>query len=225
MANGSWHTEAKSQWDARAEGWQSKSAEMWERGSRKGICPFFSGYVPQGSRVADLGCGDGYGSRKLHQSGYEVIGIDLSNKMVQLARRFETEGLTFRQGDLSSLPFADEELDAVMAINSLEWTENPSQVLAEIRRVLKPSGRVCAAILGPTAGPRENSYKRLSGEAVIMNTMMPWEFARLAADNGFVYMAEEHVYKGGITEPYVQAFPAELKQSLTFFTLFMIEKA
>lgn len=224
MANVSWQTDAKNQWNARAGGWQAKSADMWESGSRKGVCSFFANHVLANSLVADLGCGDGYGSQKLYQAGYEVIGIDLSNKMVELARRFETERLTFRQGDLSSLPFMEEGLDAVVAINSLEWTENPYRVLQEIKRVLKPGGKFCAAILGPTAGPRENSYHRLSGEPVIMNTMMPWEFAKLALDNGFKHIAEDYVYKSGITESVVQSFPAELKQALTFFTLFMMEK-
>ncbi|MEK4029036.1 class I SAM-dependent methyltransferase [Pseudobacillus sp. FSL P4-0506] len=224
MADVSWQKEAKNQWNARAGGWQAKSADMWENGSRKGVCPFFANYVPKNSLVADLGCGDGYGSQKLNQAGYEVVGIDLSNKMVEFAQKFETERLTFKQGDLANLPFQNDELDAVMAINSLEWTENPYHVLKEIKRVLKPSGKFCAAILGPTAGPRENSYNRLSGQPVIMNTMMPWEFVKLARENGFQPIAEEYVYKGGMTEAAVQSFSAELKQSLTFFTLFMMEK-
>ncbi|KMY54556.1 methyltransferase [Bacillus sp. FJAT-27231] len=224
MGNESWQQDAKTQWNARAGGWQAKSADMWEKGSRKGVCSFFAHYVPQNSLVADLGCGDGYGSYKLHQTGYKVIGMDLSTKMVELAQRFETVGLTFQQGDLANLPFTGEELDAVIAVNSLEWTEKPSRVLQEIKRVLKPGGKLCAAILGPTAGPRENSYHRLNGESVIMNTMMPWEFTKLALDSGFQYIAEEHVYKGGVTEAAVQTFPAELKQALTFFTLFMLEK-
>ncbi|MFK2824150.1 class I SAM-dependent methyltransferase [Bacillus sp. B190/17] len=224
MTNISWHEDAKGQWNERAGGWQSKSAEMWEHGSRKAICPFFVTHVPPNSFVADLGCGDGYGSLKLHQAGYKVIGIDLSNKMIEFARRFEKDHLTFKQGDLAHLPFEAGKLDAVMAINSLEWTENPAHVLQEINRVLKPEGKLCAAILGPTAGPRENSYGRLSGDSVIMNTMMPWEFTKLASEHGFKYINEKHVYKGGVTESDARSFPPELKQALTFFTLFMMGK-
>lgn len=224
MADVSWQEEAKSQWNARAGGWQAKSADMWENGSRKGVCPFFANYVPKRSLIADLGCGDGYGSRKLNQTGYEVIGIDLSNKMVEFAKKFETERLTFKQGDLANLPFKNGELDAVIAINSLEWTEDPCRVLKEIKRVLKSSGKFCAAILGPTAGPRENSYSRLSGQPVIMNTMMPWEFTKLAQENGFKLIDEQYIYKDSIAKAAVQSFPAELKQALTFFTLFMMER-
>ncbi|KAB7708979.1 methyltransferase domain-containing protein [Bacillus aerolatus] len=224
MEKMSWEFEAKDKWNRRADGWRAKSADMWEKGSRKGICPFFASHVQKGSFAADLGCGDGYGSQKLHGEGYKVIGIDLSNKMVELAKRFEKEHLTFKQGDLSSLPFEDEQLDAVMAINSLEWTEHPALVLDEIKRVLKPAGKFCAAILGPTAGPRENSYARLNGKPVIMNTMMPWEFTKLASEHGFALIGEQHVYKNGITESDIQPFPTELKQALTFFTLFMLEK-
>ena len=42
-----------------------------------------------------------------------------------------------------------------MAINSLEWTEEPLRALNEIKRVLKSDGYACIAILGPTAKPRE----------------------------------------------------------------------
>lgn len=224
MVDRPWLKEARDQWNERADGWRSKSADMWENGSRKAVCPFLANYVPENSLVGDLGCGDGYGSNKLHETGYKVVGVDLSNEMIELAQRFAAEGLTFKQGSLSALPFADGELDAAIAINSLEWTENPAHSLQEIKRVLKPAGKLCAAILGPTAGPRENSYGRLSGRPVIMNTMMPWEFARLATETGFKYVAEEHVYKSGVTKSALQSFPAELKQALTFFTLFMMEK-
>jgi len=81
-----WHEEAKKQWDERASFWHQNSEEMWEHGSRKTILPFFASYVPKGSAVADLGCGDGYGAWKLSQLGYRVVGVDLSQEMVEKAK-------------------------------------------------------------------------------------------------------------------------------------------
>ncbi|WP_338754769.1 class I SAM-dependent methyltransferase [Bacillus sp. FJAT-52991] len=219
-----WGTRAKDQWNEKADDWHAKSKEMWETGSRKDLVSFLGAHVQQPAIVADLGCGDGYGSLKLYEKGYEIVGVDLSDKMVELAKTYKQEGLAFYQADLTQLPFEDESIQAVMAINSLEWTESPRDVLTEVKRVLAPNGKICAAILGPTAGPRANSYPRLTEEKVVMNTMMPWEFAKLAFEQGFNIIDEYHVYKDGVTAEHVVALPNELKQALTFMTVFMLEK-
>jgi ubiquinone/menaquinone biosynthesis C-methylase UbiE len=220
-----WHKEAEKQWDERAEFWHQSSEEMWERGSRKAIIPFLSSYIPKGSNVIDLGCGYGYGAWKLHQTGYDVIGIDLSNEMVEKAKaRGENERLRFIQGDLTKLPFADETFSGAMAINSLEWTERPLEALQEAKRVLKRGGYFCVGILGPTAAPRVNSYPRLYGKPVICNTMMPWEFEQLARENGWDVVDGQGVYKRGVPEKLVQSLSIELRQALTFMWLFMLRK-
>ena len=50
-------------------------------------------------------------------------------------------------------------------------------------------------MLGPTAGPRKQSFPRLYGKLVICNTMMPWEFERLALENGWEKVDELTVFK------------------------------
>jgi ubiquinone/menaquinone biosynthesis C-methylase UbiE len=220
-----WHEEAQKQWDERAEFWNQNSEEMWERGSRKTIIPFFAKHVPKGSKVADLGCGDGYGAWKLGQSGYRVVGVDLSPEMIEKAKaRGEREHVAFIQGDLTSLPFADETFQGAMAINSLEWTEDPLKALNEMRRVVKKGHFLCVGLLGPTAGPRANSYPRLYGKPVICNTMMPWEFGQLAQENGWDLIDGQGVYKNGVDESLLAGWPLELKQALTFMWLFMLKK-
>ncbi|WP_238941991.1 class I SAM-dependent methyltransferase [Bacillus sp. REN10] len=219
-----WTINAKDQWNEKANDWHAKSKQMWETGSRKDLVAFLAAHVQPPALVADLGCGDGYGSLKLHEQGYEVVGVDLSDKMVELAKAYNQEGMTFYQADLVQLPFEKESIQAIMAINSLEWTESPKDVLAEVKRVLVPKGKICAAILGPTAGPRTNSYPRLIGKKVVMNTMMPWEFSKLAFEQGFQLKDEYHVYKEGIIDEHVANLPNQLKQALTFMTVFMLEK-
>ena len=77
----SWHKEAQIKWDESAKNWAANSKEMWDGGSRKTIIPFFVEHIPLG-KVVDLGCGDGYGSLKLARAGFQVIGLDLSQKMI-----------------------------------------------------------------------------------------------------------------------------------------------
>lgn len=219
----SWNEAAKESWDQRAHYWHANSVEMWENGSRKDIVPFFEMYVPKG-KVADLGCGDGYGSNLLHKAGYDVIGMDISEEMIRIAKNHEQTGLAFKIGDLQCPPFHDCQFDALLAINSLEWTEKPLDALNEMLRIIKPGGLACIGILGPTAKPRENSYARLMGQKVICNTMMPWEFVKLASENGWRKLAEKGVYKRGVNEKVLSGLSYDLRQALTFMTLFILER-
>lgn len=226
MSTNDWHEKAKERWDERAEFWNQSSEEMWERGSRKSIIPFLSKYIPQGSYIADLGCGDGYGSLKLNEAGYRVVGIDLSEEMIEKAKnKSGTEQITFSQGDLTDLPYQNEHFSGLMAINSIEWTEQPLRALNEMKRVLKTDHLLCLGLLGPTAHPRSNSYRRLYEEPVICNTMMPWEFEQLAQENGWEVEDGCGVYQQGIDEEKISHFSTELKQALTFMWLFILRKS
>jgi ubiquinone/menaquinone biosynthesis C-methylase UbiE len=220
-----WHKEAKQRWDERADFWNQSSEEMWEHGSRQTIIPFIVEHIPTGSFIADLGCGDGYASSKLYQAGYRVVGVDLSEEMIGKAKnKEEKDQLTFLQADVTNLPFADETFTGLMAINSIEWTEQPLSALNEMKRVLKRNHLLCLGLLGPTAAPRTNSYRRLYGEPVICNTMMPWEFEQLAQENGWEVVDGRGVYKQGVREEGIANLSTELKQALTFMWLFMLRK-
>ncbi|MGE0941868.1 class I SAM-dependent methyltransferase, partial [Bacillus wiedmannii] len=204
--------------------WTQNSQEMWDSGSRSTIIPFFEKYVKKEAQVLDVGCGDGYGTYKLSRAGYKAVGVDLSEVMIQKGKeRGEGPNLSFIKGDLSYLPFENEQFESIMAINSLEWTEEPLRALNEIKRVLKRDGYACIAILGPTAKPRENSYPRLYGKDVVCNTMMPWEFEQLAKEQGFEVVDGIGVYKRGVNEKMLGQLPIELQQSLTFLWVFMLK--
>ncbi|WP_079525485.1 class I SAM-dependent methyltransferase [Halobacillus hunanensis] len=225
MTSFNWHQEAERQWNDRVEFWNANSKNMWDEGSRKTIIPFLQEHVEAGSKVADLGCGDGYGSYKLEQEGYNVTGLDISQDMIARAKaRLEHERLQFVQGDLTHLPFEKESFDAIMAVNSLEWTEVPYKGLEEMKRVLKKGGQLCIGILGPTAKPRMNSYRRVYGEEVICNTMMPWELRQMAEETGWNLIDGHGVYKREVEGEDVSHFPVELKQALTFMWVFLFEK-
>jgi ubiquinone/menaquinone biosynthesis C-methylase UbiE len=219
-----WVNEAEKQWDVRAESWNSNSKEMWESGSRKEIIPFIMKHVPKTKAICDLGCGDGYASYKLANMGFQVTGVDVSEQMLEKAKKRSIDtSAQFIKADISAVPVEANSYDAIMAINSLEWTENPLGVLEEMKRVVKKDGQICIAILGPTAMPRINSYRRLYGEKVICNTMMPWELEKLAMENGLQKIDELGVYKRGAEKLPVEKLPVELRQSLTFMWVFMFK--
>jgi SAM-dependent methyltransferase len=94
-------------------------------------------------RVLEVGCGWGELAEWVaRETGAEVVAIDLSPRMVELARERGVEAL---QADVQALPFADAEFDLVIAAWMLYHVPDLDRGLAEIARVLRPGGRIVAA--------------------------------------------------------------------------------
>lgn len=219
-----WSLESEKQWNKRSATWHASSKTMWEEGSRKDIIPFFCKVVPAYSKVCDLGCGDGYGSLKLAEKGYEVTGYDVADEMIHRAKETNKQNHSqFIKGDITILQLPENSYDSILAINSLEWTEDPLKVLMHMKHMVKPGGYACVGILGPTAGPRKSSFQRLYGDQVICNTMMPWEFEALALENGWGKIAELPVFKKAAEQIPKGSLPVELKQALSFMWVFMLK--
>jgi ubiquinone/menaquinone biosynthesis C-methylase UbiE len=102
---------------------------------------------PTGLAVLDVACGEGFYTRLLRQRGAtRVVGVDLSQGMVDLARRQEAEqklGITYLLGDARQLPFTAEYDLAVAAylLNYARDREELRAMCAGIARSLKPGGR------------------------------------------------------------------------------------
>jgi len=60
-------------------------------------------HLPQGSKVLDLACGKGRHSCYLHERGYDVIGVDLSECNIQYCKQFENETLAFYEHDMRKI--------------------------------------------------------------------------------------------------------------------------
>lgn len=102
--------------------------------------------------VLDVGCGDGTHLRALAGRIDRGIGIDLSPRMIRVARRQTRDpSIAFRVGDaerLASVPTAS--VDTVLCVGVLEHLLYPSRALDQVARVLKPSGRFVALTLNGT---------------------------------------------------------------------------
>jgi len=223
-----WNEKTAKAFDHMAEEWNRKSDEMWKTGSRKTILPLFMRYVPTGyGPVLDAGCGDGYASLRLATEGYQVEGVDIAGEMIRLAQQRAVNmgfQIHFQTGDISNLPFEDQMFAGILSINVVEFTPSPLRTLRELHRLLRPGGVLVLGILGPTAGPRGHSYRRLYDESTIQNTMMPWEAKQLATENGFELLEEEPVYKEGVPSELADRLPVELQEALSFLTLFILKK-
>ena len=93
-----------------------------------------------GERILDLGCGDGALTAKLVDMGCSVVGVDSSAEQIEAARQI---GLDAHVMDGHGLNF-DDEFDAVFSNAALHWMGHPDEVIAGVRRALKPGGRFVA---------------------------------------------------------------------------------
>lgn len=103
-----------------------------------------------GRRILDAGCGSGPLSAALRDRGAVVTGIDASAGMLALARRRLGDDADLHVADLNApLPFADGAFDDVVSSLVLHYLEDWGPTLAEMRRVLRPGGRLIASVDHP----------------------------------------------------------------------------
>lgn len=98
------------------------------------------------SVVVDLGCGAGHASFSAAKSVKRVIAYDLSAEMLavvkQAAEDKQLNNIDVKQGYAESLPFEDESVDIVISRYSAHHWHDVGQALREVRRILKPGGKV-----------------------------------------------------------------------------------
>ncbi|MFG2076329.1 class I SAM-dependent methyltransferase [Nonomuraea maritima] len=103
-----------------------------------------------GRRILDAGCGSGPLFAELRDRGAVVTGIDASAGMLEMARRRLGPDADLQVADLADpLPFPDDTFDDVVASLVLHYLEDWGPTLAELRRVLKPGGRLLASVDHP----------------------------------------------------------------------------
>jgi SAM-dependent methyltransferase len=101
--------------------------------------------VRPGARVLDVASGPGHVAAGAAERGASVIGVDITDGMLSLARRLHPE-LEFRHGDAEALPFPNGSFDAVVANFVMLHVGRPEQAAAEFARVLAPDGRLALTV-------------------------------------------------------------------------------
>jgi ubiquinone/menaquinone biosynthesis C-methylase UbiE len=93
-------------------------------------------------RILDLGCGTGTLIERLLDLApeIEILGLDPSVEMLDVARQKLPESIELRVGSAESIPFPDESFDRVISTSVFHYFRSPTQAIREAKRVLKPNG-------------------------------------------------------------------------------------
>ena len=112
----------------------------------------FAGVSPE-ERVLDVGCGTGVVAITAAQRGASVSGLDLTPVLLEHARENEKiaacGSIDWTEGDAEQLPYPDKSFDVVLSQFGHMFAPRPDVTLAEMRRVLKPGGRIGLATWPP----------------------------------------------------------------------------
>lgn len=100
----------------------------------------------EGEKALDIGVGTGIFAVELMKHGTEITGIDVSGKMLEIARSKGVRNVAL--GDAVSLDFPDESFDLVISITALEFIEECDRAISEMVRVCRKGGRVVVGTLG-----------------------------------------------------------------------------
>lgn len=111
--------------------------------------------LKSGEQVLDVACGTGIVAR--HAAPHvgvrgRVTGLDMNEGMLEVAKKTSADiqpAITWQRGDASDLPFSDTAFDVVLCQQGLQFFPDRAAALREMRRVLKPEGRLAMSILRP----------------------------------------------------------------------------
>jgi len=191
-------------WDLAAEAyealWQTQLADARSR-------LLESAALVPGESVLDIACGTGlvsFAAALAVGPAGRVVGVDLSERMVeaarQRARERNTPNTTFLRMEMGRLALPDASFDVATCALGLMYAPDPALALAELRRVLRPGGRVAIAVWGERARCGWADVLRIVDEEVA-SEVCPLFFrygqgdalARACASAGFTVTAQHRV--------------------------------
>jgi|SRR5271154_717838 len=146
--------------------------------------------LPPSSAVLDVGTGPGLFCIELAKLGsYAISGLDLSHTLVEIASKKAVEAgvaVDFRQGNASSMPFADDSFDLLLCRGAFKNFGQPVRALQEMYRVLKPGGQGLVHDLSRDA-PRQTLNQTI-------NTWGLPLFDRIVTKFSFQFLVRKNAY-------------------------------
>ncbi|MCB9729987.1 MAG: class I SAM-dependent methyltransferase [Deltaproteobacteria bacterium] len=123
---------------------EAEQHSWWFRGRRRVLDSVLGRLeLPPGARICDLGCGTG-GNLPMLQAHGEVVGVERDESAARMAR--ESTGLDVRQGSAEATGLPAHSFDLVCMFDVLEHLPAEGPALAEVRRILRPGGRLLLTV-------------------------------------------------------------------------------
>jgi ubiquinone/menaquinone biosynthesis C-methylase UbiE len=140
--------------------------------------------------VLEIGCGTGVITTYLDRSGSRITGIDISEDLLSQAEaKSWSDRVDFQMGNAEHLHFEDETFDSIVGSSVLHHLDIEKS-LAEIRRVLKPGGRMAFSepnMINPHIFLQKHVpwFKKLAGDSPDETAFVRWQFANALRQAGF----------------------------------------
>ena len=156
--------------------------------------------VNAGDTILEVACGPGLVALKIANRASKIYAVDISEPMIEKAKKkmqeMEIKNIEFSVEDAYSLPFDKEMFDTVICNMALHNMMEPQKALSEMRRVLKPGGRLIAIIVGIG----ESRKIKLGMTIFTFFTAFPVfhklnldEFANMITESGFAVVDKEKI--------------------------------
>jgi SAM-dependent methyltransferase len=166
--------------------WESPAGKLrWARRVK-----MLSGHLKPEMTVLELGCGTGYFTRELARSGADIIAIDVSPELLEIARtNCSAPNVRYEIQNAYALSYSNATFDSVVGSSVLHHLEIEDAV-REIYRVLKPGGTIYFTepnMLNPQIAIQKNVpwIKRRLGDSPDETAFFRWQLRRLLEQAGY----------------------------------------
>lgn len=166
--------------------WESPAGKLrWARRVK-----MLSKHLAPGMTVLELGCGTGYFTRELARSGAEIVAIDVSPELLEIAKsNCSAPNVCYEIQNAYELSYRDDVFDSVVGSSVLHHLEVEA-ALREIFRVLKPGGAIYFTepnMLNPQIAVQKNVpwVKRKLGDSPDETAFFRWPLWRLLKETGY----------------------------------------
>jgi ubiquinone/menaquinone biosynthesis C-methylase UbiE len=166
--------------------WESPAGKLrWAR-----RVEMLSGHLKPGMTILELGCGIGYFTRELARSGADIVAIDVSPELLEIAKaKSSAPNVRYEIQNAYALTYPDATFDSVVGSSVLHHLEI-EEALREIYRVLKAGGTIYFTepnMLNPQIAMQKNIpwLKRKLGDSPDETAFFRWPLRRLLEQTGF----------------------------------------
>jgi ubiquinone/menaquinone biosynthesis C-methylase UbiE len=170
------------------DNWYSSAiVSMYNRLEKKAFEKLLTNYS-SGKQLLEIGCGTGHWSRFFSEKGFEVMGIDISEKMIKTANKKNVPHCHFQVADGQNLSFFDNSFDVAAAITTLEFSENPERIISEMARCVKSEGKLLFGVLNSLSAYNQKKQNNSNSVYAYGKLFSPRQLKNLLESFGTVKM-------------------------------------